>query len=250
MPRVPRGRRAGRPRVVRRRRYGRARRVARRRMGINGFLRWQRKLSMIQLYANTGVVGACTLNDPSGSCVSLGTPVVVPGSADHYDIPFSLKFRLDQVMNATDITNAFDQYKINSAKVKIHCNFNTAGDGVGQFSRAYLIPWVEYCQDHDDAAVPTLSFMREKMGVKNKYFNASRPAISMGVRPRFADTVFSNGITSGYAVGRKQWLNTTYSSVEHYSIKGVIHNVALLGSGTGPLFDIDVALYGVAKDFQ
>jgi len=111
---------------------------------------------------------------------------------------------------------------------------------------------LEYIVDQDDAVLPTLALMREKMGVKTKYFTPTRPAISIGLKPRFADQVFNNGITTAYAIApRAEYINSTYPGVEHYGIKGVLHNVQLAGAGSGGnLFDVDVTIKVVAKDFQ
>lgn len=230
----------------------RAKRVWRRRNPkAQGFLSFARKASAIQLYANTGVAGVMTYNDPTGTCLNIGTATLVPGSPDHYDVPFSLAFQLNQMMNSTDITNLFDQYRIDSAKVELHANFNLDGSAPGQFARSYLIPWVEYIQDYDDGTLPTISGMREKMGCRTKYFSADRPKITMGVRPRFAASVYKTALSSAYALGsRNTWLNCDSPDVPHYSIKGILHNVALQGSGTGPLFNLDLTLYGKAKGLQ
>lgn len=188
-----------------------------------------------------------TKNDPTGTCLNLGTPTYITGTDNCYDVPFSMSFRLSQLMNSGDITTLADSYKIVNALVKIHANWNMGGT-----NQTSAIPWVEYIQDYDDATVPAISDLREKMGTKNKYFNASKPTVLMGVRPKFADTIFNNGVTSAYAVGNKrEWINSTYGGVEHYGIKGVLHNVQLPGSGSGgSLFNWDVSLKVVAKDFQ
>lgn len=236
--------------ALRRRRAGGRRRFARkRRFGGTGYLKLVRKTALIQTYSNSAVAGTVVKVDPTGTCLNLGTPVAITGTTNCYDIPFSMSFRLDQLMNSTDVTNLADQYKIDSVKVKLHVNgisniyLNNAGS---------TQPWVEYIQDYDDAAVPSLSLMREKMGVKTKYFSGNKFAVTMGVRPRIADAVFNNGITTAYAVNkRSQFLNSTYPSVEHYGLKGVLHNVQLSGNtNVSSLFDWDVTQYITAARLQ
>lgn len=233
--------------LIRRKRYARRRHNPMR--SRNGFLNIIRKTSAIVTNSTPGTVGSVNKTDPTGTCLNLGTPVYVPGTVNCYDIPFSMVFRLDQLMNASDITSIADQYKISSAIVKLHANFNLAGTG----PQTGAIPWLEYIQDHDDGVTPTLAQLRERMGVKTKYFSATKPYIQMGVRPRFADTVFQNGSSAtGYGVGsRREWLNTTYSGVEHYGLKGVLHNVLLPGGAdVASCFNWDVSLKVLAKDFQ
>lgn len=181
----------------------------------------------------------------SNNSVILGTPVLAPGTTlNTYDVPFSVKFRLDELTNSTELTNLFDRYKIVSAMVK--CNFmNFPGD------TRIPLPYIDYIQDYDDANLPTVASMREKMGTKSKTFTASRPRITMGVKPRVAQEIFNNGITTSYAVPRgSTWVNCAYPSVEHYAIKGVIRNLFLPATtGSAPIsWDIS---YGVAlKDAQ
>lgn len=190
-----------------------------------------------------------TLNDPTGTCLSLGTPVLITGTANCYDIPFAMKFRLDQLMNSNDITNISDQYKINSVKVKVHVN----GQSTYYLGNAGSVqPWIEYIQDYDDATVPTLAQIREKMGVRTKYFSGVSQAVTMGVRPRIADVVFGSGVSNAYAINKRaQFLDCNYPNVEHYGLKGVLHNVQLPGtSNVSSLFDWDVTQYVTASRLQ
>lgn len=232
-----------------RRKYQAKRRPMRRRYARKGFVKIARKTALIQTYSNASVAGTIVKVDPTGTCLDLGTPVLITGTSNCYDIPFSMKFRLDQLMNSTDITNLCDQYKINSVKVDLHVNgmsniyLNNAGS---------TQPWLEYIQDHDDATVPTIAQIREKMGVKTKYFSGNRFKVSMGVRPRVADAIFGSGVTTAYAVNKKsQWINATYPNAEHYGLKGVLHNVQLSGTANvSSLFDWNVTQYVVAADLQ
>ncbi|AXQ65921.1 MAG: capsid jelly roll protein [Cressdnaviricota sp.] len=235
------------------RRWRKARRAAARmrlrrgRAGGSGSLMVVRKTALINLANAPGIAGLWNLNDPTGTCVQLGAPVFIPGTSNCYDTPFSLKFQLNQLMNSTDIVNISDRYRILKAKVRIHANFNQTGTvNVG------TTPWIEHYVDHDDATVPAISQVRERMGVKTKYFSGSKPAITMLCRPRFADTIYRSGVASAYGVGnRREYINTAYADVEHYGIKGILHNVPLTGAGSGgSLFDVDVQLYVIAKDLQ
>lgn len=243
----PRRKYAPKRRLVRRKRLARPMRRRVYRGPRQGFLSIVRKLSQIQTYATGGTAGGIGKVDPTGTCLNLGTPVYINGTDNCWDVPFSMVFRLDQLMNATDITSISDQFKILSAFVKVHANYNLTGAGL-----ANAVPFIDYIQDHDDAIVPSLALMREKMGVKTKYFSTSKPYILMGVRPRCADTVFQNGTSAtGYSIPKSLWINTTYSGTEHYGIKGVIRNIYLpAGSSVGSLLNWDVSLKVLAKDFQ
>lgn len=231
-------------RMVLRRRPRRYRKAGPRLYRGHGGFNIVRKLPLMTI-TSASVAGLYTLNDPTGTCITLGTPSAAPGTTGLYDIPFSMKFSLNQLQTFTDITQIADQYYLNNVLVKLVSGFQAA-TGVGAPT-----PWVEYIQDKDDAAVPTLAQMRQKMGVKTKFFGPTRTRIQMGVRPRVADEVFSSGITTGYAVGaRVQWINCDYPAVEHYGIKGILHNVYSNGTSNQGLLTFDVSFKVSAKDLQ
>jgi len=235
---------ASRPRRPRRalRRYRKMKRLVAPKNGGTFLVRKVQEL--ISSVPSTVSPGLYTINTSNNS-VTLGTPVATPAIAlNTYDVPFTVKFRLDELTAYTELTQLFDRYKIVSAMVK--CNFaNYPADN------RITLPYIDYVTDYDDASLPTVSGMREKMGVKSKSFSASRPRITMGVRPRVAQEVFNNGVTTSYAVPRGgTWINAQYPGVEHYSIKGVIRNLYLPATQGAQPITWDIS-YGVAlKDIQ
>lgn len=211
--------------------------------GSKGGFYLTRKLPVITL-SSSSVAGLATLNDPTGTCLQYTVLGASPGTTGQYDVAFSLKFSLNQLQAFTDITQIADQYKINSVLVKLSSGFQVA-TGVGA-----AVPYVEYIQDHDDASVPTLAAIRQKMGVKTKYFGPTRSMIKMGVRPRTADEVYSSGVATAYGLNRPQWINCDYPAVEHYAIKGIIHNMYLNGTANQGLLSWDISFGVSAKDLQ
>lgn len=208
----------------------------------NGFFTVVRKLPVIT-FQSSAVAGLYNLTDPTGTCLSLGTPTAAPGSSTTYDIPFSLKFSLNQLLSHTDITQIADQYKILSVMVKVSSGYQVAT------GLATQVPFIEYIQDYDDATVPNINIIRTKMGVRTKYFGPNTNVLFMGVRPKFAQEVFSSGITTGYGA-RKGWLDCNNDSVEHYGIKGIFHNVALPAISNNATFTLDISFNVAAKDLQ
>lgn len=221
-------------------RYRRSGGWLKRRVKTTGLIYARRKTSAIQMFCSG--TGLYAINDPTGNCLSAGAPVVVPGTTNVYDIPISMKFNLAQCINSTDFTNIADVYKMVKTQVRLHNNFvnTTVGPNGVQ-------PWIEYFYDQDDASVPSLALLRERMGTKTKYFSASRPVLNFSLRPRFAKEVFQSGVTTAYGPGRG-WLDCDYPQVQHYSIKAVIHNVPLIGSGA--LLDFDVTHTVMLKGIQ
>lgn len=209
-----------------------------------GFIKLIRKSPEIYL-RNSPTAGLFQVNDPTTTCLQTGAPIAdaVGGT---YSIPFSLVFRLDQLIGSTDITGLCDAYKLKYVKVQM--TYQSSSSQVNSLS---IMPNITWIQDHDDGAVPSsINALREKMGSKMSTFGFNK-LLKIGVVPKCADTVYNNGITSAYAVAKPMWLNSTYPSVEHYAIKGILSNVALPATSaalTSFKFDITTVVYG--KDFQ
>lgn len=247
MPRYVRRRSAYRKkRSAPRRRYGMRKRYGnRKRTTSKGFVKINRHLPEIYV-RNSSVAGTAQISDPTGTCIALGAPIADGGAAGTYSIPFSMTFRMDQIINSTDITNLCDQYKLRYFKVRM--TYQSTQASVGGLA---IMPNLTWIQDHDDNVVPpSVNALREKMGSRNVSFGFNK-YIKIGVVPKCADTVFNNGITSAYSVPKSLWLNSTYAGVEHYGIKGILNNVNLAASTTTATqfkFDISAVVYG--KDVQ
>lgn len=211
-----------------------------------GYISLVRKLPEIYV-RNSAVAGVAQNNDPTTTCMALGTPIAdaVGGT---YTVPFSMKFRLDQLINYTDITNIADQYKIKYVVVRM--SYQSTQSSVNSLS---IMPNVQWIQDHDDANVPvSINELREKMGVKFKTFGFNK-ICKIGVKPRIQDSnggaggVVQNALVSNKAL----WVNTQYPNTEHFGIKGLLSNVSLpVLSGGLTSFKFDVSVYLSAKDMQ
>lgn len=248
------GLRAGRTRrrLVRKSVRMNAFRQARRRRGAmykrssQGYLSITRKLPEIAI-TNTGV-GTAALTDPTGSCVSItNLGLSLGASANLYDIAFSMKFRLDQLINSGDITTLCDKYKIKSVYVKAY--YNNTNSSTGTLGG---MPFLQYITDKDDASVPTsVNQLREKMGLKSKTFR-NGSYIGIVCRPTPTRNVYATGVLSGYEIPAKSlWLDCNSPNVEHYGVKGILSQVYLPAPAAAQAmlkFDIQVNLVG--KDFQ
>lgn len=209
---------ARRPRIGRRRYYGRKRLANKSK---TGFLTIRRRLPEMMI-VNTTTVGLQNFIDPTGTCLYTGAPTL--NQFNSYDIPFTLRFRLDQLINFTDITNLCDAYMLKY--MKINLNYLSTQTSVGSSN---VMPQCIWVQDHDDASVPTsINQIREKMSAKYRTFGNNRP-ISIGVNPRLPDTVadVQNYFSNSGLPTKPQWLDTAKPGLEHFGIKGYLLNVQL-----------------------
>jgi len=214
-----------------------------------GHLRIERRLPEIA-YSNGLLPGSASITDPTGTCLNatiLGATVGSVAASNLYDIGWSLNFRLDQLINSTDITTIADKYKIKYAKVKIYYNNTDAGvNGLGG------MPTVQYVIDNDDKAVLSIGALREKMGMKYRTFKNASSAVSMSLVPKPTRLVYATGVSNAYEIPNKSlWLDCAYPNVEHYGVKGVLSGVYLPANTSATnLFKFDISLVVEAKDFQ
>lgn len=231
----------------------RKRNYRRRYRGGKGYLSIVRKLPELAI-VNTGL-GTINIVDATTTCLNANVLGLTTGAPTTlYDVAFSMRFRLDQVLGASDIVNLCDKYKLKHVYVRIFYN-NTGSSTAYSPALAQVggMPTIQYITDHDDAIVPaTLDRLREKMGVKYKSFKNTSSYIAIKCNPRCTREVFATGTVSGYEqVSRPIWLDSASDDVEHYGIKGVITGVPL----TDPndllsLFKFDVAVTIAGADFQ
>lgn len=203
-----------------------------------GYMNLNRKLEALAIMTSNEIGGVTSI-DSTGTCITLGVPTPVPGGlAGTYDVPFSLKFRLDQLSGYSELTNLFDQYKINGIKVKMAQFYNTSSlTSVG-------LPWLETFSDHDNSIPEVLAQVRQRMYTKSTYFSATKQAATLYCKPRPSMAIYSNpttGITPGASYRSAPWIDCSFPNVEHYSIKGIIHNMWLGNTGTNR-FNIDVEM--------
>lgn len=179
-------------------------------------------------------------NNYTGNILQIGNLTADAGGT--YCIPFSMQFSLDQLINASDITTFADNYKIKSVYVRVYFNSNSAS--VGGLNS---MPYLQYITDHDDALVPTLSNIRERMGVKMKTFNNGK-YIGIKVNPKAM--VVQNG-SSAPSLLTNGWCDSNVPSILHYGIKGCVSQLNLPTTTTGQVsVKFDVAYHVVAKNFQ
>lgn len=210
-----------------------------------GYLNVNRRLDICSTATSNQAAGGITLSDPTGTCITIGTPVPVNnGLPTVFDVPFTMKFQLNQLAGVTDFTALFDQYKINAVKVFVRSYANSDG------TLSFPMPWIEHWNDHDSSLLPTVAGSREIMGVKHKYFSSSKNVATMYVKPKPSVEVGGSSVTGLIPYGAS-WLDCADSQIPHFAIKGIIHNYALpaVAAGNNRL-EFDIVVNASFKDVQ
>lgn len=218
----------------------------------HGILKLFRKAPEMSI-SNTGVLGGVAVTHGFSAGITptltIGTPVQSMGATgtNSYDVPFTLKFALNQIINYTDVTALCDKYRLLGCYVRVYNNQSSAS-----VSTNTSIPLIQYIEDYDDSAMPTVQSLREKTGVRFKTFKNASSYISMKIHPRPNITLQETTLLTGIGVPNKSpWITTADSAVLHYGIKGVISNFCLPGAAANQnLLKFDVAIGILGKDFE
>lgn len=173
--------------------------------------------------------------------LQIGTPFAQPWG---WDLPFTLNFTHAAMINQGELTALFDLYKI--VKVDVYVtyqhNVSTAGGTSG-------MPNLMWWPDPDNAAVETVSDMRERMGLRRKAFTADHRTRKMWVsRPRKMAALFdvaTGALNVAQPLGG--WTDCDDINIPHYGIKGCLENIQAPATASVSGFRFDVKFTCVYK---
>lgn len=134
-------------------------------------------------------------------------------------------FQLSFLPNYTEFTNLFDQYRIVGVSIKWIFSTNVVNYGApvaGTFADTCL-PLLHYCFDTNSNVVPaSINVMREYNTYRCKRLDR---VCKTYCRPRIANVAYESALAVGYTQGYKQWVDTTYPSMDYYGIRWAIDPV-------------------------
>lgn len=141
----------------------------------------------------------------------------------------SFEFKLNNMLNYTDFTNLFQEYRLNCVVVKFTPQWTTndisnmtANTTTG--SSVYTSPGMVFALDYNDASTPSsLNDLHEFSNSKDLPFNR---AVKIKIWPACSPGVYISAVSAGYAVKRKLWLRSANSDIPHYGLKYGIYNIA------------------------
>lgn len=216
--------------------------------------RYSKKMGSVRLVRRTPeqyIVNGATLgtaSNPSTGVITVGTPVAsLTGLANTYNVPFSALFTLNDIYNATDITNLADKYKLAWVKIKVYSTTTVAGAA----STAQL-PSMIFSVDEDDSVLPTVAQLKEKMNAKQYLFYPGKPLTIFIRNPRIVRQIDSSaGTYFGNEVTPAKFINCSQPNVPHYGLKGAILDMNLASNTTvSSQIKFDLTYCIVARDLQ
>ena len=200
----------------------------------------KRKNAEVQI-VNSGALGTFTISGTNAnSLITLGAPVAAAGYG--YNVPFSMQFSLDQVVNYTEFA-IFDKYCIRAVKVTFRYMHNTS-----TLSATTGLPSMYAFVDKDDAIVPTVNNVRENMATKKRIFSGTRNEASFYFKP----TPVMEAYPLSYVPLRKApFFDNSSTAVPHFALKGYLANLnAPAGTANLTCFNVDVTYYIALRHIQ
>lgn len=127
-------------------------------------------------------------------------------------------FKLDNVVNPTDFTNLYDQYRINKVELMLEPLWDQAGNGSGlnQNRRIRVV------RDYNDATPLTQEDDYLEYANCKSYFPWSKRGIKIVLYPKIANVVENvGGAASAYTLmnSNRVWLNIAEDEVPHFGLK-------------------------------
>lgn len=151
-------------------------------------------------------------------------------------------FKLTDLINYSEFTSLFDQYKILKVVFKIQMITNPDSSNPLNVAAASTttyynnptnwFPKFWYIRDYDSGSSETISSMKERQGAK--YF-IMRPnkEYSIALKPMVQVQTYKTSVSTGYAP-KRLWLDIADTTVPHYGLKTVIDCLGLDPSDTYP----------------
>lgn len=148
----------------------------------------------------------------------------------------SEKFTLDSLVNSSELTNLYDQYRIDKVTVYIRLMNNPDATYVvnnppnNNYSNYFPKLW--YYRDYDDSGTLTVSQMREVGKSKYKILRPNS-AVKISLKPACLTQVYATAVTTGYAPKWNQRLDVGASNIPHYGLKWTVDaEGSALGAGS------------------
>lgn len=138
---------------------------------------------------------------------------------------YALRNALQQLPNATEFTNLFDNYRIKRVKWKLLFNRNVAQTNSNLAGQGFItdgIPVIGWVVDYDDSDTPG---SEDTLLQYNDYkvTNFDKP-ITIYYEPRTSGLAYTGPLTNGYIENKAgQWCDTSSPAIVHYGLKLMIN---------------------------
>lgn len=171
------------------------------------------------------------------------TAATVTGNVAYAPYQSSTNIALTQVVNSTDFTNLFDQFRINYVVIKFWLRIDPSAQAAGSAS----FPKLYWVRDKNSTTVLSQNEMRERADCKIVVMNPNRPVV-MKFKPNLLTQQLYTAVgTSSYTPAYNQWIDAKTSAATFYY--GALWNIDDL-TNTNYKVDIESTYYFQCKNTQ
>ena len=172
-----------------------------------------------------GSIGSTWYN-VTNDCTYTSTTGILLVNAGVVQAGFACAFQLNDIVNVSEFTQLYDQYKIKGVMVTIKMITNPDAQNqtlnIGGQASTNFYPTIWYCPDHDDTTAPTLSFLKQYSRVKHKILRPNQE-IKFFAKPNTLTQLYDGALATAYANTKgRPWVDMANPDVPHYGFKMAI----------------------------
>lgn len=140
---------------------------------------------------------------------------------------FGKEFALNNLVNVTEFTSLFDQYRILGINIRFIPKVNVTMPGLGPATPG--APQLITVIDYDNASAPPA--IDEVLQYENMALTTANGEIHQRCfKPAVTPEIFQTALATGYASRRDQWLDCNSDAVPHYGIRGWVTPAGAAGA--------------------
>lgn len=130
----------------------------------------------------------------------------------------SYQNKLSDIVNVTEFSSLFDQYKLNKVVHKVWLSV----DPSAQTATTAVYPRFFWARDLDDSAIPaSIDELRQYANCKTAILTPMRP-ITIVYKPNILDEVYSGVGSTNYVPKWGQWLDMSNTNTLHFGFKAAM----------------------------
>lgn len=184
-----------------------------------------------------------SLNNAIHTFRRMAAPAIVSGNIAYAPYQSNTNISLSNVVNSSDFTNLFDQYRINTVVIKFWLRIDPGAQAAGAASYPKLY-WV---RDKNSSTPLSQTEMRERADCKVVVLHPNRPVV-MKFKPNLlTQQLYTTVGTSAYTPVFNQWIDAKTSPSAFYY--GALWNIDDL-TNTNYKVDIESIYYFQCKNTQ
>lgn len=168
-----------------------------------------------------------------------GSAVTISGNIAYAPYQAATNISLSQVVNNSDFTNLYDQFRINYVVIKLWLKIDPSSQAAG----SAIFPKLYWVRDENSSTVLSQTEMRERSDAKIVVLRPDRPAV-MKFKPNVLAQNFLSAGFSSYTPKYDEWIDTSSPGTFYY---GALWNIDDL-TNTNYKVDIETIYYLQCKN--